>query len=97
MLLAATSPREVLSMDAAKLRDDVQQASRSIQESVAEGIGRAQKKMEETLGRTGDQAQGMLSSMNEEFGSFVRESPIIALGGAFAVGYLVAKLARAFK
>ena len=84
-------------MDAAKLKGDVQQASRSIQEDLAEGIGRAQEKVEDTLRRTADQTQGMLASMNDEFGSFVRESPIIALGGAFAVGYLVAKLARAFK
>ena len=84
-------------MDAAKLRENVQQATRSIQDNVAEGIGRAQEKMEESLRRTADQTQGMFSSMNEEFGSFVRESPLIALGGAFAVGYVVAKLARAFK
>jgi len=84
-------------MDAAKLREDVQQASRSIQDNLAEGIGRAQEKMEATLRRTADQTQGMFATMNEEFGSLVRESPIIALGGAFAVGYLIAKLARAFK
>ena len=84
-------------MDAAKLKDDVQQASRSIQENLAEGIGRAQEKMEDTLRRTANQTQGMFASMNDEFGSLVRESPIMALGGAFAVGYLVAKLARAFK
>ena len=84
-------------MDAAKLKDDVQQATRSIQENLAEGIGRAQEKMEDTLRRTANQTQGMFASMNDEFGSLVRESPIMALGGAFAVGYLVAKLARAFK
>ena len=84
-------------MDAAKLKDDVQQASRSIQENLAEGIGRAQEKMEDTLRRTANQTQGMFASMNDEFGSLVRESPIMALGGAFAVGYLIAKLARAFK
>jgi len=39
----------------------------------------------------------MFNSMNDEFGSFVRESPLIALGGAFVAGYVVAKLARAFK
>ena len=84
-------------MDAAKLKEDAQQATRSIQDNLAQGIGRAQEKMEDTLRRTAGQTQGMLSSMNDEFGSFVRESPLIALGGAFAVGYLVAKLARAFK
>jgi hypothetical protein len=84
-------------MDAAKLRENVQQATKSIQDNVAEGIGRAQEKMEDSLRRTADQTQGMFASMNDEFGSFVRESPLIALGGAFAVGYVVAKLARAFK
>jgi ElaB/YqjD/DUF883 family membrane-anchored ribosome-binding protein len=80
-------------MDAAKLKED----ARSIQENLAEGLGRAQEKMEERLRRGADQAQSMFASINEEFGSFVRESPIIALGGAFAVGYLIARVARAFK
>lgn len=84
-------------MDTANLREDVQHASRSIQENLTEGIGRAQEKMEETLRRTADQTQGMFTSLNQEFGTFVRESPLIALGSAFAVGYLIAKLARAFK
>jgi hypothetical protein len=84
-------------MDAAKLKDDVQQAARNLQENLAQGVGRAQEKMEDTLRRTADQTQGMFASMNEEFGSFVRQSPLIALGGAFAVGYLIAKMARAFK
>ena len=84
-------------MDAAKLKEDVQQATRSFQDNLAQGIGRAQEKMEDTLRRTADQTQGMFSSMNDEFGSFVRESPLIALGGAFAVGYVIAKMARAFK
>jgi hypothetical protein len=84
-------------MDAAKLKDDVQHATRSIQENLAEGIGRVQETLEDRFRRSGDQTSGMLTSLNEEFGNFVRESPVIALGGAFAVGYLIAKLARAFK
>jgi hypothetical protein len=84
-------------MDAAKLREDAPAAARSLQDNLAEGIGRAQGKMQETFRRTAEQAQGMFNSMNDEFGSFVRESPLIALGGAFAAGYIVAKLARAFK
>ena len=84
-------------MDAAKLRDDVQAASRSIQEGISEGLGRVQETMEERVRRGAGRTQSMFASMNDEFGSFVRESPIIALSGAFAVGYLVAKIARAFK
>ena len=39
----------------------------------------------------------MFSSLNDQFGSFVQESPLMAIGGAFAIGYLAAKLARTFK
>ena len=84
-------------MDAAKLKEDVQAASRSIQEGISEGLGRVQETMEERVRRGADRTQSVFTSMNEEFGGFVRESPIIALGGAFAVGYLIAKVARAFK
>jgi ElaB/YqjD/DUF883 family membrane-anchored ribosome-binding protein len=84
-------------MDAAKLKEDVQAASRSIQEGISEGLGRVQETMEERVRRGADRTQSVLTSINEEFGGFVRESPIIALGGAFAVGYLIAKVARAFK
>jgi ElaB/YqjD/DUF883 family membrane-anchored ribosome-binding protein len=68
-----------------------------LQENLAAGIGRVQERMEERVRRRADQAQSMFASFNQEFGSFVRESPIIALGGAFAAGYLIAKVARAFK
>jgi len=84
-------------MDAAKLKEDVQAASRSIQESLSEGLGRVQEKMEDRMRRGADKTQTMFSSLNDEFGTFVRESPLVALGGAFAVGYLIAKMARAFK
>ena len=84
-------------MDAAKLKEDVQAAGRSIQEGISEGLGRVQETMEERVRRGADRTQCVLTSMNEEFGGFVRESPIVALGGAFAVGYLIAKVARAFK
>ena len=84
-------------MDAAKLKEDVQEATRTIQENLAGGIGRVQETMEGRLRAGADRTQNMLASMNQEFGSFVRESPVIALGGAFAVGYLIAKVARAFK
>jgi ElaB/YqjD/DUF883 family membrane-anchored ribosome-binding protein len=84
-------------MDAAKLKEDVQAASRSIQEGISVGLGRVQETMEQRVRRGADRTQSMFASMNDEFGSFVRESPIVALGGAFAVGYLVAKVARAFR
>jgi ElaB/YqjD/DUF883 family membrane-anchored ribosome-binding protein len=84
-------------MDAARLKEDVQQATRTIQSKLAEGIGRVQERMEERVRRGGDQTRGTLASLNEQFGSFVQESPLIAIGGAFAVGYLIAKMARAFK
>ena len=66
-------------------------------ENLAQGIGRVQERLEERVRRGADQAQGMFTSLNEEFGSFVRDSPVMALTGAFAVGYLIAKIARAFK
>jgi hypothetical protein len=84
-------------MDAAELKDSAQHASRTVQENLAEGIGRAQGRVQERVRRGADQAQNVLASLNEEFGSFVRASPIVALGGAVAVGYLIARLARAFK
>jgi len=77
-------------MDAAQLKDN-------LQENLAAGIGRVQERMEERVRRGADQAQSMFASVNEEFGTFVRESPIIALGGAFAAGYVIAKIARAFR
>ena len=80
-------------MDAAQVKENVQQASRKVQENLAEGIERVQGRMEERFRRGADQAQSMFSSLNEEFGGLVRESPVLAIGGAFAVGYLIAKVA----
>ena len=77
-------------MDGARMRENVQ-------DNLAQGIGRVQERLEERVRRGADQAQGMFASFNDEFGSFVRESPVMALTGAFAVGYLIAKVARAFK
>ena len=84
-------------MDAARIKEDVQQASERFRESLAHGVGRMQEKVEENVRRGSDQARGAVSTLNEQFGSFVHESPLMALGGAFAIGYLVAKIARAFK
>ncbi len=84
-------------MDAARIKEDVQQAGEKLRDNLAHGIGRVQEKMEENVRRGADQARGAVSTLNEQFGGFVHESPLIALGGAFAVGYVAAKIARAFK
>ena len=84
-------------MDAAQLKESVQQAARTVQGNLAEGIGRVQDRMEERVRRSGDQAQNVFASLNAEFGDFVRESPLVAIGGALTVGYLIAKVARAFR
>jgi hypothetical protein len=44
-----------------------------------------------------DQMERLLSTVTDDVGQFVRQSPVLALAGAFAVGYLVAKLVRAVK
>jgi hypothetical protein len=84
-------------MDAARLREDVQHATRTVQDKIAEGIGRVQERMEHGVRQRGDQTRNALSTLNEQFGSFVKESPIMAIGAAFTVGYLIAKMARAFR
>jgi hypothetical protein len=84
-------------MDAARIKEDVQQMGRSVQSQVTEGASRVQETMQEGLRRGADQTRNVLGTLNQDFGSFVRESPVLALGGAFAVGYLVAKVARTFK
>jgi len=84
-------------MDAAQLKENAEQAGRTVQENLAEGIGRVQDRLEERFRRGAEDAQSVFSSLNDEFGGFVRESPLVAIGGALAVGYLIAKVARAFK
>jgi len=84
-------------MDAARMREDVQQAGEKLRGNLAEGIGKVQEKVEENVRRGVDQTRGAVTTLNEQFGSFVQESPIMALGGAFAIGYIAAKIARAFK
>jgi hypothetical protein len=79
------------------MREDVQQAGEKLRGSLAEGLGHAQEAIEENVRRGMDRTQGALTTLNEQFGSFVQQSPLMALGGAFAVGYLAAKVARAFK
>jgi ElaB/YqjD/DUF883 family membrane-anchored ribosome-binding protein len=84
-------------MEGARVKENVQQATRSMQENLAEGVGRMQDRVQENVRRGVEQTRSMLASFNDQFGSFVQESPVLAIGGAFAVGYLVAKVARAFK
>jgi ElaB/YqjD/DUF883 family membrane-anchored ribosome-binding protein len=68
-----------------------------LQENLAEGVGRMQERLEENVRERVERTRGALSSLNEQFGSFVRESPMLAIAGAFGAGYVIAKLARAFK
>jgi hypothetical protein len=84
-------------MEAGRLGEDMQQAGRALHDRLAHGIERVQEKVEERVRRGTDQTRGVLSSLNDEFGGFVREAPILALGGAFALGYLIARAARAFR
>jgi hypothetical protein len=56
-----------------------------------------QERVEDNVRRGLEQARGTLNSLNAQFGSFVHESPIVALAGAFAVGYLLARVARAVR
>jgi len=84
-------------MEGARAKDDVPQGARSMQESLARGVGRMQERVEANVRRGVEQTRGVVSSFNEQFGRVVQESPVLAIGGAFAVGYLAAKVARAFK
>jgi hypothetical protein len=88
---------EVTAMDAAHVKQGVKETTRTLQENLAQGIGRVQERLEEGVRRGAGQTQGMFASLNDEVGGFVRGSPIIALSGAFAVGYVIAKMARAFR
>ena len=84
-------------MDAARIKEDVRQAGESLRGNLSEGFGRMQEKVEGIVRQGLDQTRGVMTTLNEQFGSFVRESPIVALGGAFAVGYVIARIARAVK
>ena len=84
-------------MDAARAREEMQHAGRVIQENLAEGVGRMQDTVGESMRRNVDRTRGMLASFNEQFGGFVQASPVLAIGGAFAVGWMIAKVARAFR
>jgi ElaB/YqjD/DUF883 family membrane-anchored ribosome-binding protein len=69
---------------------DVARATEDLKENVTKGIERAQERVGERVEQTKD----LVSMLNGQIETLVRQSPLIALGGAFAVGYLIAKLAR---
>jgi hypothetical protein len=82
-------------MDAARLNEDVHHAGRVIQDNLASGVGRVQEEMEERVRRGYAQTRDAMGSLNQQFEGFVRESPLVAIAGAFALGYVMAKLTRA--
>jgi ElaB/YqjD/DUF883 family membrane-anchored ribosome-binding protein len=69
---------------------DVARATEDLKENVTKRMERAQERVEEGVAHTRD----MVAVLNGQIETLVRQSPLIALGGAFAVGYLIAKLAR---
>ena len=68
----------------------VARATEELKDNVTKGIERAQERVGEGVAQTKD----LVAMVNEQIETLVRQSPLIALGGAFAVGYLIAKLAR---
>jgi hypothetical protein len=82
---------------ASKTKDDLWQAGRTLGENLAEGLNRAQETVQDRVRSGFEQTRGVFSTLDEEFGKFVREQPVVALGGAFLVGYLIARAARAFE
>jgi ElaB/YqjD/DUF883 family membrane-anchored ribosome-binding protein len=82
-------------MDASRVREDVSQAGHQIQENLTAGVEKVQHQIEEQVRRGVDRTRGAVSSLNRQLEGFVQEAPVLAIGGAFVVGYLLAKLARA--
>jgi hypothetical protein len=81
-------------MDAARATETARQAGEQLQEKVTEGLNVAQERMEQSVRRGADQARRAMNTLNDQFGDTVRQSPVLALAGAFAVGYLAARLFR---
>lgn len=73
---------------------DVAKATEDLRENVTKGIERAQERVEEGVRRGANQTKDLATMLSGQVETFVRESPLVALGGAFFVGYLIAKLAR---
>jgi len=72
---------------------DVQETARNVGAQLVDTANRARERLKSGLGDTPE----LLSSLNAQVGAFVREQPIVALAGAFLVGYLIARTARAFQ
>jgi ElaB/YqjD/DUF883 family membrane-anchored ribosome-binding protein len=81
-------------MDAARAGETARHAGEQLREKATEGLGVAQERMEETVRRGADQARRAMNTLNDQFGDTVRQSPVLALAGAFAVGYLAARIFR---
>jgi ElaB/YqjD/DUF883 family membrane-anchored ribosome-binding protein len=73
---------------------DVAKATEDLKENLTKSVERAQERVEEGVRRGAAQTKDVVSMMSGQFETFVRQSPLIALGGAFAVGFVIAKLAR---
>jgi len=61
---------------------------------VNEGLNVAQERVQEGVRRGAEQARRAMNTLNDQFGDTVRQSPVLALAGAFAVGYVAARLLR---
>lgn len=77
-------------MDAAR----VTKTAEELEQKVAEGLHVAQERVEEGVRRGADHARRAMNTLNDQFGDSVRRSPVLALAGAFAVGYVVARVLR---
>ena len=78
---------------ATRFGEDLQQAAKNVQEQLADTASRAQQRLKSGFGDT----QDLLASLNGQIRQFVREQPILALAGAFFVGYVIARTARALQ
>jgi len=78
---------------ATKFGEDLQHAAKNVQEQLADTASRAHERIKSGFGDTHE----LLTSFNGQVGDFVREQPILALAGAFFVGYVIARTARTFQ
>ena len=81
-------------MDAARMADTARQAGEHFQDQLSQGLDAAQDRLEEGVRKGADQARSAMNTLNDQFGDTVRSSPVLALVGAFAVGYLAARILR---
>lgn len=81
-------------MDAARVSETARRAGEQIKDEVSQSFSAAQERMEESVRKGADQARQAMNTLNDQFGDSVRKSPVLALAGAFAVGYLAARILR---